>query len=439
MSKINTFEVKGNSNYAALVVDVSQAEIVPLEGRDRVVGLKAFGMQAIVQKAWIEAAAKVVMFPAGAQLSEDFAMENNLHRHTDRNRDHSQAGYLEDNRRVKAIKFAGHRSDGLAVSLDAFHFLGSDAYAVLPDAPHGTPFDTFMGTEVSRKFALPVKGNGQSMSSASGQKKVRIQQEMFPEHFDTSNLFRDDPFKPEDHTFVTQKLHGTSVRLGNVPVRRDLSWLERLAKRLGVKIDEHEYKVVVGSRRTTKSIDGQVEGDKNHWYATGDLWTSATEYMHPLIPKNFLVFAEVIGWAGSDTPVQPGYTYDVPRGETRVYVYRVATVNEDGDIVDLPWRAVQRFCEARGWLSVPELEAGANAYFMPDRYMDQRYAGDPYFPSAVPLSDPKSVDEGVCIRADLGMTPTVRKAKSPVFVRGESAAMDKELVDLEEAESVVPA
>lgn len=450
------FTVQGDQNYAPLVVDLGQAEIFPLEGRDRVLGLKAFGMNAIVGKSWVQALLateeRVVMIPAGAQVSVGFANANNLHRHEHLNADPTKKGYLEDNRRVKAVRMGGHPSDALVVDAEAFAYLTPSAATAANLLPHGFAFDTVDGVTFSEKYIKPSTGTGQSMRVRQGAAKVRVTSESFPEHFDTKNLFRDDPFRPEDHVFVTQKLHGTSVRLGRVPVRHDLTWLERLARRFGADVREHDFQVVVGSRRVTKSINGKVEDGKEHWYDAGDIWTKATEWMHDRIPEGFLVYAEVIGWSPDGAPIQPGYTYNLPVGQSAVYVYRVAVLAESGDVVDLPWRAVQKFAEARGWHVVPELAQQSGVDLEPwisSLFLDKRLSelGDAVYdfggpsheerryPQAVPLSDPKTVDEGVVVRYDGGLQPTVRKAKSPVFLGHESKVMDDGLTDTEEEQA----
>jgi hypothetical protein len=443
---VTEFKVTGNTNYAPLVVDLSRAEIFPLEGRDRVVGLRAFGMNAIVGKEWVRELEaknyKVVMIPAGSQVTEQFAHANNLHRHEHLNADVTQKGYLEDNRRVKAIRMGGHPSDALVVDPFAFGYAGAGA-AVVSNLPHGTAFDTIDGVHFSKKYVKPTNGNGQSMRVRQGAAKVRVTSESFPEHFETKNLFRDNPFKPEDHVFITQKLHGTSVRLGRVPVLRDLRWHERLAHRLGVKVRTHDYKVVVGSRRVTKSIDGRVEDNKEHWFEAGDIWTKATEFMHDLLPEGFVVYAEIVGWTPDGAPIQPKYTYNLAQGQSGVYVYRVAVLAASGDLVDLPWRAVQKFAAARGWETVPELDAITGLEvdkILAHDFLDKRLFWDYDIPGwesgtlVLPLSDPDTVDEGVVVRADLGLQPTVRKAKSPIFLGHESALMDAETPDIEEEE-----
>lgn len=430
------FELRGNSNYSAMIHLYDPTNEAALEGRDRVVGYKVLGYQSIVEKGAYTEGQPVIVFGAETQVSEEYARFNNLHRHEHLNADPTQKGYLDDSRRIKAIKFAGHRSDALVMPLHSIDYtLGSlDEF----DVVQGTPFDHINGQEICRKYVIKVKGDGRSMGTKQGQKKVRVTTESFPEHFNTPNGFRQpDLIRPNEHVVVTQKLHGSSVRIGNVPVLRDLKWYERLAQRVGVKVQTHEHGVVVGSRRVTKSIDGEVESGKDHYYAE-DIWSEATRGMHALIPENFLVFAEIVGYTPDGAPIQKDYTYGVPNRLNRVYVYRVATVNGQGDVVDLPWRAVERFCEARGFLHTPVLWTGLYADFKPEQWMDQRFIDNPLNSGAnvCSLSHPTLPDEGVCVRADSGFTPTVIKFKSPAFLRHESVILDEGTVDTESLDEV---
>lgn len=450
-----TLSVRGNSNYAALIHAYDPANEVVLPNRDRVVGYKVAGYQSIVQKGSFLAGDPVIVFGAETQVSHDYAHHNNLYRHEHLNANPAVKGYLDDSRRVRAIKLGGNRSDALVMpAYSLFYLKEAPPEMVQWQSQVGKAFDHLNDHEICRKYVVKVASDGRSMAAKQGQKKTRVLTEFFPEHIDTENYFRNvDRIPAGEHVVVTQKLHGTSVRIGNVPVKRELKWYERLAKRFGVKVEEREFQVVVGSRRVTKSIGGEAEGGKNHYYAAGDLWTEATQGMGEKIPHGFLVFAEVIGWSGTETPVQPGYTYNVPRGNTAVYIYRVAVVNDQGDVVDLPWRAVQRFAIAREWNTVPQLWSGRHADFNVDAWLDVRYrdvhegakgrdsqfAGW-YDETPVALSDNKSVDEGVVVRADTGFTPVTLKAKSPIFLGHETKLADQEVVDIESLdEAEVPA
>lgn len=425
----NGIETQGNANYAATIVQVRHLEA--LEGLDNLAGLRVLGFQALVPKD-TPIGSLMVVFGAETQLSESFASANNLFRHSELNADPDAKGYLEDNRRVKAIKMRGHRSDALALPL---HSLLPLMDGTMQYPAEGAVFDHIAGQEVCRKYIVPGSGRGNGQNAVS-KKAQRVSARVFPEHLDTTRYFGNEAQIPQDaFVTVTQKVHGTSVRFGNVPVVRELRWWERLASKVGLPVQTTEHAFVVGSRRVTKSVKGESKSG-DHWYAEGDIFTASVKDYEPVIPKDFLVFGEIIGYTPEGNPIQPKYTYDLPQGKNRLLVYRVATVNEDGNVADLPWEAVKQFCRERGMEHVPQLWSGLHSEFVVDEWLDIRYADTKFNGIAVPLSDPKTVDEGVVIRADLGFIPTVLKAKSPVFLQQETKALDAGEVDIESAESV---
>ena len=60
----------------------------------------------------------VLVFTAETQLSDEYTKANNLYRDTTLNADPEKKGYIEANRRVRAIKFRGHRSDALVMPVE---------------------------------------------------------------------------------------------------------------------------------------------------------------------------------------------------------------------------------------------------------------------------------------------------------------------------------
>lgn len=95
-----------NINYAAQVVRVTSLN--PLDNSNNLVGAPLLGMQAVVAKG-TEIGAVGILFVAETQLSEEFTARNNLFRHSEFNEDKSKSGFIEDNRRVRAIKLRGNR------------------------------------------------------------------------------------------------------------------------------------------------------------------------------------------------------------------------------------------------------------------------------------------------------------------------------------------
>jgi RNA ligase len=411
--------VPENVNYAATVVSI--ARIVPLENCDNVVGTPILGFQAIVGNA-TRVGDLGVVFPAEAQLSEEYARVNNLHRHGSLNQDEAAKGYLEDNRRVKALKFRGHRSDCLFMPLSSLGFTGADTSQLQP----GDTFDKLNGHEICRKYV--VRRHAASASRIDKNKvKVfrRVDEKMLPEHYDTDNFFRNrDAIAPGRRVVVTQKLHGTSVRVGRTIVRRKLSLRERIAARLGVRVQQTEFASVYGSRKVIKDFNNP---DQGHFYGS-DIWSEEGRKLDGLIPENYIVYGELIGWTKDSAPIQKNYTYQVPEGTCELYVYRVAFVNAQARIADLAWEQVKEFCNDLGLKYVPELWQGPVGDFAVDDYLDRKFRAE--LGVGVPLARESPCDEGVCIRVD-GVAPYILKAKSPAFLRHETKMLDQEAPDLE--------
>lgn len=183
---MSEFSVTGNPNYAARIVVVRN--LVDLPNLDNLKGLPTDGFTALVPKS-TEIGSTLAVFPAGSALSEAFAAEHGLFRHSEKNKTPGAVGYLDDNGKVKALKLRGQISSALALPIDG---------------PEGTLFDTIDGVVVSQKWVNPNAKSPQ----VPGQKKVRVSFDL-PEHFDTASWFRNKHLISDDtYVTVTQKLHG---------------------------------------------------------------------------------------------------------------------------------------------------------------------------------------------------------------------------------------
>lgn len=413
-----------NGNYAAVVKRVRS--IVELPNRDKIVGVPLLGYQAIVGKD-TQIGDMVVVFPPETRLSPAYLSENNLYHHASLNRDSEVTGYFEDNGRVKAVKFAGNRSDCFAASLSSLAYTGVDISQLKED----DTFDKLGDYQICEKYVRPTRAS--SGARAPVPTFSRVDERLFPKHFETGSYFREvHKIADDEVVYISQKAHGTSIRVGHIPVDRKLSLLERIARRLGVHVVETEYDKVYGSRNRTI--------DANNPTATHyeDLYSREGKKLDAVIPQGYIVFGELIGWAGPSKPIQAKYTYDIPNGETRLLVYRIAHINPQGHLVDLSWPQVKAACAEWGLEHVKELACGIHRDFSIDMFLDRRFHDDGWS-DALPLGpDKKLVDEGICIRADNGFVPTILKVKSPLFLRHETAELDKaESVDLEADEASV--
>ncbi len=405
-----------NENYAATIIAVRS--VLDLPKSDRIVSVPVYGFQAITGKG-IEVGDLRVLFTAETQLSTAYAAANNLHRHSDRNADPDVVGYLEDSRRVKALRLRGNVSNALLMPLSSLAFTGAD----ISQLKAGDTFDSLNGVEICRKYQI-IRPGVRGMTAKQTPKSLqRVDELMFPKHFDTKSLFRNaELIDPSDYVYVTQKLHGTSIRIGHVQVKRKLSWLEKVARRFGVKVQETEYDYVFGSRNVIK--DPRNPFLTNAFYGT-DIYSQVGANLGGLVPKDYVIYGELVGWVG-EAPIQPGFTYGVPAGQAHLYVYRIVMINDSGWARDLPWNQVKSFCLEAGLKHVPQIWEGTG--FNEDfarGFLDFKLAER--WPEALPVD---VVDEGVCVRRD-DMIPLVLKAKSATFLELESKHLDKGVADME--------
>nr|WP_296764027.1 RNA ligase family protein [Rhodococcus sp. (in: high G+C Gram-positive bacteria)] len=193
-----------------------------------------------------------------------------------------------------------------------------------------------------------------------------------------------------------------------------------------IRIARNEYDNVYGSRKVIKDANNPNQA---HYYGT-DLWSEYGKRLDGLLPDGFIVFGELIGWLPDGRPIQKGYTYDLPVGQAELYVYRVSQVNPQGVQTDLTWDQTVEFCRNHGLSTTPELWRGKAGDLSVDYYLDVDYRVDLGYRQAIALSDPNTVDEGICIRKE-GLTPTILKAKSPIFFQHETKMIDADVEDIE--------
>lgn len=432
-----TIEIKGAKNYSATVIRVPKVR--KAENSDRLYIIDKLGMTAIVDDSWIAREGELaLLFPAEVQLEPGYMKANNLYRDKELNDDQTQAGYIDTNRRVRAMKLRGNISNGLVMPLTSIWF------ADTTNLSEGDVFDTLDGYAICRKYVVPVKASSAQNRADSKIKKAfkRVDNTFLPEHFDTGQWLREEAtVEPYEELIITQKLHGTSVRLANTVVKRQLTKRERFARKfLGAEISEHSYDLVAGSRKAIKDPNNP---NQDHYYNT-DIWTDALAYYGGSIPKNVVVYGELVGYIPDGGPIQKGHTYGQPEGTYELYVYRVALITEDAELYDLGWDQVKDFCNRHGLHTVPELDRVPKGLFDVEEYNEKDFWAEYqsaktrgeliYSHEPVKLSaGGTGADEGIAIRVERGITPELYKFKNKSHYLYESAQLDTGEVDLESA------
>lgn len=190
-------------NYCATIIRIHVLN--KLQGLDRLLGVPVFGFQALTSSA--EVGQLMVLFTAETQLSEEFASVNNLFRHSNLNLDPLKVGYLEDNGRIKAVRFKGNPSNALLMPLTSLSYLGIDTN----DFKEGDTFNSINGKEVCKKYRIKFPQQQEAKNKVRGVTKrfERIDNKLMPEHLDSDNWWKNQHKIGEyEWCIVTQKIHG---------------------------------------------------------------------------------------------------------------------------------------------------------------------------------------------------------------------------------------
>jgi hypothetical protein len=412
-----------------------------------------------------------IYFPTDGQLSEEFCKANDLIRRKD---EHGNAagGMFDANRRVRTQKFRGEKSDGFWCPINylKFNVFGQHAESPL----EGFEFDSWHGVPVCNKYVAPA--TKQKLANISG-KKAKKGSIMFKEHFDTSHFGRNiNKIRTGDHVIITEKVHGTSQRVGYVIVEEKPTMWEKIRYLLafGKKLETKEkWEYLVGTRRVV--LDHSY--NKNSGFHSDSLRELAAKPFIGNLRKGETVYYEVVGYEPSGALIMPhvdirkmkdkefearwkkevpkvgdnmgslkqgaeeawdniatrmAYTYGCERGEHKIFVYRITMTNEDGDSMDYSWKDVKKRCNELGVAYCPELHE--MIYRTAERFGNEdleRFVNG--LAEGASTLDMSHIREGVCVRVEGGLEPLVMKHKSFEFKVLEGIVKDTGVEDLEEA------
>lgn len=411
-----------NINYCWTVIAVNN--LVELANCDNVQWIKMFGNQAIVSKG-VKIWDVWILFTTEVELSDEYCRHNNLYRHSELNSDVTQKWYMEDNRRVKAIKFRWHSSSAMFMPLSSLWYLWDVSDLKIWDV-----FNSINWKEICKKYVKYSRSYEWTNKLKLSKNVSRIESKLIPEHLDSENYWRNESkINDDDYITVSQKLHGTSVRLWHCKVSRKLNWMERILSKF-VKIDSLEYDTIWASRRVIKNGNFNVTSD---WYYDNDVWKIIHDRYKDVIPHDYIIYWEII-WRDNEKPIQKWYTYNLKQWELEMYVYRISHVNDAWFVSDLCTDAMVDFCLSSWLKHVPILYRGFKKDFNVDEYMDAVYSKE--YSSAISLSDEWTVDEWVIVRKEW-IVPLLLKAKAPKFFEYESKQLDSwDVIDIESGESI---
>ena len=353
----------------------------PHPNADRLVLADCFGNTVCVNKESKEGDIGVY-FPEGGQVSLEFAEANNLLRKKD-DAGNNIGGYMDERRKVTAIRLRGEKSDGLYLPLTCLESFGDISTLSIGDS-----VEVFNGHEIATKYV--VKTVVRHSGGGNHTRKIKVEvSPLFAEHADTEQLaYNLSAFKPNDEIEITLKMHGTSQRTGYLPVLKGFkrSFWDKVLRREGKPIYDWGY--VSGTRRTVlEDYEGGYYGSNAFREAhskkfEGKLWKGETMYYEVVgftdtgapimgscgndkLGKDFVkqygketVFSYGCNPNGGKEPdfhdENCGAPYVVKGPQSDIYVYRMTMTNEDGNVIEYDPNFMRYRCEQMGVKTVPK-------------------------------------------------------------------------------------
>lgn len=381
-----------------------------------------------------------IYFPTDGRLSHEFVYNNNLYRKAELNKNvDAPTGMFDDNRRVRTQKFRGEVSDGFWVPISSLSFI--KGYDKLEEHISLTEFS---GVPICEKYMTPLTRQAGSLGKSN--KKSSKSSIMFKEHFDTDQLGKNLHKIPNDtKLIITEKVHGTSGRVGHVLLERNLSRFERVLSFFGVSIQKTYWGYLNGSRRV---VLGESKSKDSKPFHDNTIRDYALSKFEGNLRKGETVYFEIVGFEPMGKPIMSGvntkalkdkafteqygeqmtFSYGCPNSTCRIYVYRITLTNEDGHTLDYNWEDVKKRCDEIGIAYVPELLQFTPPKLDQDSYILGTCEGLAKGPSTL---DESHIKEGICLRVD--STNETYKYKSYEFKVLEGIIKDTAVVDMEEA------
>lgn len=395
-----------------------------------------------------------IYFDSNLQLSSEFALANDLIRRKDED-GKAAGGMFDAKRKVKTQKFRGEISDGFWIPIDSLHFIQNK-----PELTEGFEFNEISGVPICNKYIIvTVNARGPSNTKKLRTAKTSI---MFKEHYDTEHFGKHlHEIRFDDKLIITEKLHGTSGRVGHVLAEKSMSYIGKFISRF-FPVEQNEWVYMNGTRRVV--LDEHV----GLQYHDPNIRESSFNLFKGNLHKGETVYFEIVGFETTGTPIMPRvdikklndkeyterfkqngntimtYTYGCEENTSDVYVYRITNTNVDGHTVDLTWSDVKTRCSELGVNHVPELSyttigemiwrdkaSGGSGDI---RTAQEMIMAEVEFLSKGPSTiDASHIREGVCVRLDnYAKALKVYKHKSFEFKVLEGIVKDSGIVDMEE-------
>lgn len=323
--------------YCATVVRIG--ETFPIEGRDRIVKTLVNGLSIVIGKDEFKTGDIAVYCANETCLHELFLHLNSMYEDKELNADPEKKGYINKHGRVRVIRLGGVPSYGLLLhpsSIATFVNEPVEEVAKYLENHVGEDFDVINGERFVQVFIPPVKKGTERVSKQERIKKKLERFKMlidgsFRFHYDTAQLQKNmRDINPDDEVFISVKVHGTSAIFANILTNIPTNWFKRIWRKLTKKgnIYDQKYNLVYSSRTIVKN-QYINKNQRPGGYYSDDVWGYWANKLTGLVPEDYCIYCEIVGFTPNGSTIQNGYDYGcshVVEEKSKLMVYR-ATYN----------------------------------------------------------------------------------------------------------------
>ena len=330
--------------YCGTVVKIG--EILPIEGRDRIVKTMVNGLSIVIGKDEFQTGDVAVYCANETQLHELFLHLNSMYDDKELNAYKDKKGYINKHGRVRVVKLGGVPSYGILLNPASIALFLNESVDVVKKyltAHINEDFDEINGEIFCKVYGPPVKENRHVSKGEKRAKKLArfkmLIEGSFRQHYDTGQLTRNmHLFSPEDEVFISNKLHGTSAIFANILTNVPTNWFKRMWRKLTGKNEyDQKYNLVYSSRTVIKNAFINPN-QKPGGYYSDDVWGYWAEKLSELVPKDYCIYCEIVGYTPNGSTIQKGYDYGcLPTDDvkSKLMVYRITYNDNELEIPDV--------------------------------------------------------------------------------------------------------
>ena len=331
--------------YCGTVVKIG--EILPIEGRDRIVKTMVNGLSIVIGKDEFQTGDVAVYCANETQLHELFLHLNSMYDDKELNIDKEKKGYINKHGRVRIVKLGGVPSYGILLNpttIATFLNESIDDVKEYLEKHVNEDFDEINGEIFCKVYVPPVKEGSRKLSKSERRDKKLARFKMliegsFRQHYDTGQLARNmHLFSPDDVVYISNKLHGTSAIYANILTNIPTNWFKRMWRKITGKNEfDQKYNLVYSSRTVIKNEFINPKQKAGGFYSD-DIWGYWAEKLNNLIPQDYCIYCEIVGYTPNGTAIQKGYDYGCKQTDdvkSKLMVYRITEHDKESEISDV--------------------------------------------------------------------------------------------------------